>query len=478
MTRLTFICALILLVSSCKSKHQVKTAIITGTVSSDIEQVEFERFKKNLAVPTAPTYIAKVDSAGHFTMEIPMSGISKGMMICNNNRNSLVLIPGDKLNITIDGDSLHFAGKGAERNSFLYQLEKVKKISKNNIMHSWYSKGHKLDSMFLMAAEYFDIRTGELAKFKESHKQEDVFSRFFEIETKLQHIYLLNNAPLAYSRKTKQDIDSLQLPDGANKYKTFASIQNDEYLQCSDYIYLFRSLIKEETKKRMAKDSTLDKKGVNLNVIMDSLSGKTRENYILFEIYFNLSYRKIDDPKLIEAFYEISTDANCKEFVDRELGKYKAKKAMIGATLHQDILETVLFDSNEKEITMADMLAKYKGKVVYLDIWSLGCGPCHMSMPHSKKLKEALTDKPIEFVYITVDKKSDKLWPEVYKVSQTEENHYRFKKGFDSKLHQLLSIIAVPTYLLIDKEGNLVSYNADKPYKAELKEQLLNLAAK
>jgi hypothetical protein len=66
----------------------------------------------------------------------------------------------------------------------------------------------------------------------------------------------------------------------------------------------------------------------------------------------------------------------------------------------------------------------------------------------------------------------------VYKVSQTEENHYRFKKGFDSKLHQLLSIIAVPTYLLIDKEGNLVSYNADKPYKAELKEQLLNLAAK
>jgi len=55
---------------------------------------------------------------------------------------------------------------------------------------------------------------------------------------------------------------------------------------------------------------------------------------------------------------------------------------------------------------------------------------------------------------------------------------FDFEEGFDSKLHQLLSIIAVPTYLLIDKEGNLVSYNADKPYKAELKEQLLNLAAK
>ncbi len=478
MNKLISICALVILLSSCITKQPENFAKIKGTVLSlDVKKIEFEWFKENPAEPSGKTRIARVDSTGHFNITIPLQKLSKGMMTFNKNRNSLVLSPGDNLEITVDGDSLLFTGTGATKNSFLYQLEKVKKCDRNNVMRSWYGEDHTLDDMYKMITDYVNIRQNELAIFKKKLELQKEFIHFFKLETEVDNIYLLNNAPLAYSRKNRQDIDSLQLPEGADKYNTIASIQNDEYLICSNYSHLFGSLIRKESLKRMAADTTLSKEDAKLSVIMDSLSGKTRENVLLLEIYYNLTFRNTDAPKYIESFNSISTDPNCKKVIDREVNMRNAKKAMIGAPLHKDILQTTLHSSDEIELSIKDLIAQHKGKVIYLDIWSLGCGPCRMIMPKSKKLKESLSDQPIEFIYTTVDKKSDKLWPEVFKVSLTDKNHYRFDNGFDSKLHQSLSIIAVPTYLIIDKEGKLVTYNADRPGNPNLKEQLLKLAA-
>ena len=479
MNKLVSICALVILLSSCITKEPENFATINGKgLSPDIEKIEFMWFKENPADPKNNTKTAYPDSTGHFSITIPLQKISKGMMTYNNKRNSLVLSPGDQLEITVDDDSLHFEGIGATPNSFLYQLEKVKKCDRIELMRSWYTKEHTLEDMFTMITDYVNLRQNELAIFKKKHELQKEFIHFFETETKIDNINLLNKAPQAYSRKNKVDMNSLQLPAGADKYNTIASIQNDEYLICSDYIHLFSSLIRKESQKRMASDTTLSREDAKLSVIMDSLSGKTRENVLVLEIYFNLTFRNTDAPKYIESFTKISTDPNCKMVVDRELNLRNAKKAMIDAPLSPELLQTALHSSDEMELTIEDLIAQHKGKVVYLDIWSLGCGPCRMIMPESKKLKESLSDQPIEFIYATIDGKSDKLWPEVFKVSLTDKNHYRFDNGFDSKLHKSLSIIAVPTYLLINKEGKLVSYNADRPGSPKLKEQLLELASK
>lgn len=479
MNKLVSICAFAFLLSSCMTKQSENFATINGKVlTSDVEKVAFQWFKENPADPKSDNKTTEIDSAGNFSITIPLQKISKGMMIFNDKRNSIVLIPGDKLEITIDDDSLVFKGTGATQNQLLYHLEKVKKCDRNELMRSWYTEEHTLENMFKMITDYVNIRQNELAIFKKKHELQKEFIHFFEIETKVDNIYLLNNAPLAYSRKNKVDMNSLQLPAGADKYNTIASMQNDEYIIDPNYTSLFSSLIREESQKRMASDTTLSREDAKLSVIMDSLNGKTRENVLLQEIYFNLTFRNTDAPKFIESFTKISTDPNCKKVIDREVNIRNAKKAMIGAPLNPEILQTALHSSDEKELTIEDLIAQYKGKVVYLDIWSLGCGPCRMIMPKSKKLKESLSDQPIEFIYTTVDKKSDKLWSEVYKVSLTDKNHYRFDNGFNSKLHQSLSIIAVPTYLIIDKEGKLVSYNADRPGNPNLKEQLLKLASK
>lgn len=479
MNKLVSICALVILLSSCITEQTENLATIKGKVLSlGVEKVEFMWFKENPADPKASTKMAYPDSTGHFSISIPLQKIGKGMMTYNNNRSSLILSPGDQLEITIDGDSLIFNGKGASQNQFLYHLEKVKKCDRNELMRSWFTEEHTLAEIFESFSNYIDTRKEELNKYNKTNSLSEEFVHFFEIETEVDNMFLTNYLPIVYRRITKQEIDPSILPEAAKKFKTFASMQNDEYLIDPNYSSLFSSLIREESQKRMAADSTLSKEDAKLSVIMDSLSGKTRENVLMLEIYFNLTVRNIDAPKFIESFAKINTDPNCKMVVDRELNLRNAKKAMINAPLRPEILQTALHSSSETELTIEDLIAQHKGKVVYLDIWSLGCGPCRMIMPESKKLKESLSDQPIEFIYATIDGKSDQLWDEVFKVSLTDKNHYRFDNGFDSKLHQSLSIIAVPTYLLIDKEGKLVSYKADRPGNPKLKEQLLKLAAK
>jgi thiol-disulfide isomerase/thioredoxin len=119
------------------------------------------------------------------------------------------------------------------------------------------------------------------------------------------------------------------------------------------------------------------------------------------------------------------------------------------------------------------MLKKYEGKIVYLDIWSLGCAPCIENMPKSKKIKANLQNRPIEFVYITTDIMFSNVWDKVYDVTLIKENHYRFAKGFDARMLKYLEINWVPNYMLFNKNGDLLSYTAVRPDDPNCEKELL-----
>ncbi len=46
------------------------------------------------------------------------------------------------------------------------------------------------------------------------------------------------------------------------------------------------------------------------------------------------------------------------------------------------------------------------GKVVVLEFWSTGCGPCVASIPHLNELADKFKDRPVQFVAVTDDKES------------------------------------------------------------------------
>jgi len=96
---------------------------------------------------------------------------------------------------------------------------------------------------------------------------------------------------------------------------------------------------------------------------------------------------------------------------------------------------------------------KYKGKVVFLNLWATWCGPCKAEMPGIHNLYVKMKGEPIEFVMLSIDK--DKAISKVE--SYVKNNSYTFPVFMPSGyLAEQLQVPSIPTTFVISKEGLIV----------------------
>ncbi|MFP4526810.1 MAG: TlpA family protein disulfide reductase [Bacteroidales bacterium] len=124
------------------------------------------------------------------------------------------------------------------------------------------------------------------------------------------------------------------------------------------------------------------------------------------------------------------------------------------------------YQSNEKgEITgsiINHLAEKYKRKVIYLDIWATSCGPCRSEFRHMIDLHNDYTNEPVVFVSFCLSSElSD--WKEAVKTQNILGERYYFNKTQTKLLQNKLNFLGYPTYMLIDKNGNLVDKQAPRP---------------
>ncbi|TDQ79110.1 thiol-disulfide isomerase/thioredoxin [Sphingobacterium yanglingense] len=121
-------------------------------------------------------------------------------------------------------------------------------------------------------------------------------------------------------------------------------------------------------------------------------------------------------------------------------------------------------------------LSDLRGKYVYIDVWATWCGPCKMEIPHLIKLEKELHGKNITFVSLSLDDQKDKQkWKDYVAEKQLGGVQVISDKAFDTDFVQLYNINAIPRFILLDPEGNVVSPNANRPSDPKLKEELLSL---
>lgn len=125
-------------------------------------------------------------------------------------------------------------------------------------------------------------------------------------------------------------------------------------------------------------------------------------------------------------------------------------------------------DVNGKMVSMADQ----KGKVVLIDVWATWCSPCKKEIPHLEKLEKEYHGKDIVFMSVSVDKEQDKQkWVDMVR-EKNMGGIQLFANGFGSEIAKFFGIRSIPRFLLIDKEGNIVSTAAPRPSNPELKEYI------
>ena len=115
-----------------------------------------------------------------------------------------------------------------------------------------------------------------------------------------------------------------------------------------------------------------------------------------------------------------------------------------------------LVDENGNKKTLSD----FKGKVLYIDVWTTWCGNCIAGFPFSKKLyarlKSIHLDTSVQFINICSED-SKRQWKKLLKKHQPEGINLYAK---DTSFYKTWGIELFPRYLIIDGEGKIMAFDA------------------
>lgn len=111
------------------------------------------------------------------------------------------------------------------------------------------------------------------------------------------------------------------------------------------------------------------------------------------------------------------------------------------------------------EEILRKIIAPYKGRLVYMDVWGTWCGPCKAALKEAHKLKEALKDHDIVYLYLANSSPEDSWKSVIKEYNLTGENcvHYNLPDEQQRAVERYLGVHSYPSYRLIDKEGNIHS---------------------
>jgi thiol-disulfide isomerase/thioredoxin len=117
---------------------------------------------------------------------------------------------------------------------------------------------------------------------------------------------------------------------------------------------------------------------------------------------------------------------------------------------------------------------KFKGKVVFLNIWATWCGPCRAEMVDIQKLYSSIDKSKIVFVMLSVDEDKNRAKVDSYIINKAFTFPVFMPSGY---LPEQLQVPSIPTTFVISKAGDVLvkevgskNYNTEK-FKKFLEDQ-------
>jgi len=161
-------------------------------------------------------------------------------------------------------------------------------------------------------------------------------------------------------------------------------------------------------------------------------------------------------------------------FPDSHLRAYCIQKV---AMMEQQLIkgqgnEEIVF-RGDSIYNLSSLLAPYKGKVVYLDIWGTWCGPCREEIKFLPALKERFRGKGIVFLYLDMDEDDvQERWKEFVQQHAITGQHVRLnRQRLEPIWEELLHTHDVPRYypsfFIFDGNGHVAEAGAPRPSEGE-----------
>ena len=126
-------------------------------------------------------------------------------------------------------------------------------------------------------------------------------------------------------------------------------------------------------------------------------------------------------------------------------------------TFSKEALSETLLSADGNQVAFKDILNKYKGKTVDIEVWASWCGDCVKAMP---KIKELQANNPdVAYVFLSMDKTADK-WKVGIEKHELNGEHFMANDGMKGTFGKAIDLDWIPRYIILDKKGTIVVYRA------------------
>ncbi len=126
-------------------------------------------------------------------------------------------------------------------------------------------------------------------------------------------------------------------------------------------------------------------------------------------------------------------------------------------TFSKEALSETLLANDGNQVVFKDILKKYNGKTLVIEVWASWCGDCVKAMP---KIKELQANNPeVAYLFISMDKTADK-WKEGIIKHNIKGDHFMANDQMKGVFGKAIDLDWIPRYIIIDKTGKIVLYRA------------------
>lgn len=111
------------------------------------------------------------------------------------------------------------------------------------------------------------------------------------------------------------------------------------------------------------------------------------------------------------------------------------------------------------------LIAPYRGRVVYVDVWGTWCGPCLRELEHVSELHAALEGLDVMYMYLA-NQSPEELWQKASKrfgLDGADCVNLRLPDDQQRAVEQYLGVSGYPTYLLVAPDGTIATADAPRP---------------
>ena len=121
----------------------------------------------------------------------------------------------------------------------------------------------------------------------------------------------------------------------------------------------------------------------------------------------------------------------------------------------EEALSNTMKTVENTNITFQEILEKYQGKTIVIDVWASWCPDCIKGMPKVKELQEKYTD--VTYLFISMDKNYD-AWKKGIEKYDVQGEHYLTSDGMKGVFGKSIKLDWIPRYMVVDKTGKIALF--------------------